>query len=262
MLSSASTASALIDEVVPLAQITADINAIPRHKRQPVSQLKEDVSTHDCLQILYLMACGCMREIEDMVRFWRFMRFDFILMILSINQPLDDIQIMLSLLHTSVLEDSFATIVSVGAHDQRVCEKHVINNMTLLLIDVPRVAEGEQLYDTIEVAELRLQVLDLIEKMCDKRHGGEALAVDPYAIGRLVRVMNDELDSMYDYTYGQELKYILYSFSRHSHADLPITEQNSSTAPRACFFTSHPFIQSPSTCEPNSPSSLVGHIST
>ena len=148
-----------------------------------------------------------MREVEDMIRFWRFMRFDFILMILSVNQPLNDIETMLSLLRTSVLENSFATIVSsVGAHDQRVCEKHVINNMTLLLTDVPRVAEGEQPYDTVEVAELRLQVLELMEKMCDAKHGGEALAVDPYAVGRLVRVMNDELDALYDYTYGHDLK--------------------------------------------------------
>lgn len=207
VISTASTASHLIDEVVPLAQITADINAIPRHKRQPSSKLKEEISTNDCLQVLYLVACGCMREVEDMIRFWRFMRFDFILMILSINQPLDDIQTMLSLLRTSVLETSFATIVSVGAHDQRVCEKHVINNMTLLLIDVPRVAEGDHPYDTIDVAELRLLILELMEKMSDTKHGGEALALDPYAVGRLVRVMNDELDSLYEYTYGHDLKY-------------------------------------------------------
>lgn len=206
VIGTASTASHLIDEVVPLAQITADINAIPRHQRQPSSKLKEEISTNDCLQILYLVACGCMREVEDMTRFWRFMRFDFILMILSVSQPLSDLQTMLSLLHTSVLESSFATIVSVGAHDQRVCEKHVINNMTLLLIDVPRVAEGELPYDTIEVADLRLQILELMDKICDTTHGGEALAVDPYAVGRLVRVMNDELDALYDYTYGHELK--------------------------------------------------------
>ncbi|SLM39718.1 Protein of unknown function DUF3636 [Lasallia pustulata] len=206
VLSTASTASHLIDEVVPLAQITADINAIPRHKLQPSSQLKEEISTNECLQILYLVACGCMRDVEDMIRFWRFMRFDFILMILGVKQPLDDIQLMLSLLRTSVLENSFATIVSVDAHNQRACEKHVINNMTLLLIDVPRVAEGQHPYDAIEVAELRLQVLDLMDKMCDTKHGGEALAVDPYAIGRLVRVMNDELDALYDYTYDHDFK--------------------------------------------------------
>lgn len=197
----------MIDEVVPLAQITADINAIPRHKRQPASQLKSEISTNDCLQILYLVACGCIRDTEDTTRFWRFMRFDFILMILSVSQPLSDIQTMVSLLRTSVLETSFATIVSVGAHDQRVCEKHIINNMTLLLIDNPRVADGELPYDTIEVGELRLQVLELMQKMCETKHGGEALAVDPYAVGRLVRVMHDELDALYDYAYGHDLKY-------------------------------------------------------
>ncbi|KAL9101531.1 MAG: hypothetical protein Q9187_009237 [Circinaria calcarea] len=83
---------------------------------------------------------------------------------------------------------------------------HVIDRVSAMLIEVPKVAEGEEPYDAVEVAEMRLEALALMEKICDNKHGGEAIARNPFAIGRLVRVMNDELHALYQYKYGHEYR--------------------------------------------------------
>ena len=192
-----------------LTQLTADINVIPRFRRKPPTELSSEIDTNECLQILQLAACGCTRRQEDIERFWRSMRFDFILMMLRNHQPIEDIELMLILLRTSTLEDSFAMRVAPQEADQSISEMHVIDRVSAMLIETPKVAEGEEPYDAVEIAEMRLDVLALMEKICDNKHGGEAVAKNPFAIGRLVRVMNDELHALYQYKYGHEHRYVV-----------------------------------------------------
>lgn len=192
-----------------LTQLTADINVIPRFRRKPPTELSREIDTNECLQILHLLACGCARRQEDIERFWRSMRFDFILMMLRNLQPIEDIELMLTLLRASTLEDSFAMRVAPQEADQSISEMHVIDRVSAMLIEVPKVAEGEEPYDAVEVAEMRLEALALMEKICDNKHGGEAMARNPFAIGRLVRVMNDELHALYQYKYGHEHRYVM-----------------------------------------------------
>ena len=202
-----------MDEVIELAQKTADINVIPRFKRftaaaakEPKKELNDDIDTNECLQILYMIALACIERKEDIARFWRFMRFDFIMMIFRTSQPVEDIQLMLKLLETSVQENTFAMITNSAT--QLESEQHIIDRTSLMLIDVPKAAEGEQPYDAVEIAEMRIQVLSLVEKLCDKKHGGEAFAKHPLAIGRLVRVMNHELNALYDHKFGHEYRFV------------------------------------------------------
>ena len=208
MINPISTAPHLVDELVLLAQLTADINVIPRFRRKPSTELSSKIDTNECLQILYLVACGCTRRQEDIERFWRSMRFDFILMMLKNLQPIEDIKLMLTLLRTSTLEDSFAMRVAPQEADQSISEMHVIDRVSAMLIEIPKVGEGEEPYDAVEIAEMRLEALALMEKICDNKHGGEAMARNPFAIGRLVRVMNDELHALYQYKYGHEQRYV------------------------------------------------------
>ena len=205
-----------MDEVIELAQRTADINVIPRFKRftpaaakEPKKELNDDIDTNECLQILYLIALACMRRNEDIARFWRSMRFDFIMMMFRTSQPIEDIQLMLKLLETSVQENTFAMITNSAT--QAESEQHIIDRVSLMLTDIPKAAEGEQPYDVVEIAEMRLQVLSLVEKLCDKRHGGEAFAKHPLAIGRLVRIMNQELNALYDHKFGHEYRFVIFS---------------------------------------------------
>ncbi len=195
------TAPHLIDILVPLAQITADINAIPRFqrfKRETSNELKPGVDVEECLNILYLVACGCMHRDVDIKRFWRLMRWDFVLIMLKASQPIEEIQVMLDILSTGILKETFGPIIS-GDQDQNSNEKHIIERLTALLIEEPIISEGEEPYDAAEIAELRIDVLGVLDAMCETQHGGEALAKHEMAIGRLVRVMNDQLNHLYDY---------------------------------------------------------------
>ncbi|MCJ1466481.1 hypothetical protein MMC07_005100 [Pseudocyphellaria aurata] len=198
------TAPLFPDEVIKYAQLTADINMIPRFKRVPAAEIKPEIDTNLCLQILHLMAYDCLRRKEDIERFWRIMRFDFSVMMLNVAQPIEELHIAISLLRTSVLETSFAMRVTPGDGTQGKSQEHVIERLTRLLLEVPLAMEGASPFEVAGITELRLQVLSLLEAMCDNKHGGEALATHKDVIGRLVRVMNDELGALYDRQYGHE----------------------------------------------------------
>ena len=114
---------------------------------------------------------------------------------------------MLKLLHTSVQENAFAMTNALA--DQERNEQHIIGQVTSMLIEVLRASPGEMPYNPVEVAEMRLQILSLMEKLCEKKHGGEALAKHPRVIGRLVRIMNDELNALYDHKAGHECRFVV-----------------------------------------------------
>ena len=211
---STATASSLMDELVDLAQRTADINIIPRYKRfkrkaaadGPESRtLNPKIDTLECLNMLELTISLCQQNEELVKRFWRSMRFDFISMLLRNSQDLDDVQATVRLLFTSIRPDSFAMIVAPPA-SQSVSEQHVIDRLSSMLIEVPRKAEGEKPYNAVEICTMRLEILNLVEAMCREQYCGEAFARHPAAIGRLVRVMHDELNALYEWTHGHELR--------------------------------------------------------
>lgn len=198
----------MANALVPLAQLTADINAIPRFKRfkrEPPTELQAGIDVQECLNILYLIACTCKRQDEDIKRFWRLMRWDFVFIMLKASQPLEQIEIMLDILGTSILRETFGPLI-VGDQDQRTNEKHIIERLTALLLEEPIISEGEQPYDAAEIAEVRLDVLGVLEAMCATTHGAEALARHDMAIGRLVRVISDQLNHLYDYHFESPLR--------------------------------------------------------
>ena len=211
---SSMTAQFVMDELVTIAQQTADVNIIPRYLRfRPKTASKDggerqssnDIDTHECLQLLDLTSTLCARKPEQIARFWRSMRFDFISMVLRNSQDIQDIILLVKVLLTSVQPASFAMIVAPPA-SQLVSEQHVIDRLSSMLIEVPRTMEGAKEYSAVQVSEVRLQILTLIERMCGKRYCGEAFARHPLALGRLVRLMNDELNALYDYRHGHEYR--------------------------------------------------------
>ena len=198
------TAPHLTDDLTVLAQCTADLNLIPRIRRKPPSKNTAAVETKQCLEILHLMAYDCLAQKEDLERFWRCMRVDFIAMALKIDQPIEEIHVALDLLRTSVLEMTFAMIRSAADGDQENSEQGLIQIISSLFVETPRVLAGRQPYDAIEIAQLRLAALSLFEKMCETDHGGEALAKCVSVFVRLIRFMNDEINSLYDYKPGHQ----------------------------------------------------------
>jgi hypothetical protein len=204
--------SNLVDSIVDIVQRTADVNIIPRYKRfkrriatdEPDNRTSNPlIDTQACLQLLDLTSTLCKQDQELLKRFWRSMRFDFISMLLRNSQEINDIILMVKILTTSIRTETFAMIVAPPA-SQSVSEQHVIDRLSSMLIETPRTAEGEHQYDAVEIASMRLEILYLIEAMCDKRYCVEGFARHPAALGRLVRVMHDELNALYDRKFGHE----------------------------------------------------------
>lgn len=200
------TAPDLTNDLMSLVQLTADVVLVPRCQKKPPRKDRAEIDSTECLQIMQMMAYDCQCDDEEISRFWRTMRFDFIMMLLNFINPLQEIHLMLSLLHTSILENSFAMIVPPNNGQQDASEAHIIDNLSHLLINIPRPPAGEDPPDAAALCELRLEVLGLMKAMCDETHSAESLAKHRLVIGCLVRVMNDELDRVYDHHYGHELR--------------------------------------------------------
>lgn len=130
------------------------------------------------------------------------MRFDFVAMILNVVQPLNELHVTLDLLRRSVLKETFAMIVPPNDGKQEPSELNLIDLLSRLLVETLKPPKDENPYDTVDVAELRLSVLSLMEEMCENKHSSQALASSQHVIGRLVWVMNDELDALYNHQYG------------------------------------------------------------
>ncbi|KAK4692351.1 hypothetical protein P7C71_g4832, partial [Lecanoromycetidae sp. Uapishka_2] len=201
------TAPDLTNNLMSLVQLTADIILVPRCKKQPPRPDRASISATDCLEIMQMMAYDCQNETSETNRFWRTMRFDFIMMLLNLVNPLSEIHLMLSLLHTSILDDTFAMIIPPNNGNQDASEAHVIDNLSHLLINTPRPPPGDNPPDAAELCGLRLDVLTLFEGMCTSTHSASALATHRLVIGCLVRLMNDSLNALYDYT---------FTFSHHT----------------------------------------------
>ena len=213
VLSPIKTGPDLTNDLMSLVQSTADIILVPRCKKELPRKDRAEISCIQCLQVMQMMANDCSCDAEETVRFWRTMRFDFIMMLLNFINPLNEINIMLSMLHTSVLDQSFAMIIPPNNGQQDASEAHVIDNLSHLLINTPRTSAGEESPDAVQLCGVRLHVLSLIEAMCNTAHGSEALAKHRLVVGHLVRVMNDELDRVYDHQYGYEQRITLVNTS-------------------------------------------------
>lgn len=156
----------------------------------------------DCLELLKSIAADCSAHDEDIIRFWKNMRFDFIAMILNVVQPIEELHVTITLLRRSVLKDTFAMIVPLNDGKQEPSELTLIDLLSRLLVESLKPAKDEEPYNAVEIAELRLSVLSLIEEMSANKHSSLALASSQHVIGRLVWVMNDELDALYNRQYG------------------------------------------------------------
>ena len=206
LISPSGTGSHLTETIVTKAQTTADVNLIPRFQGTSASKLTAAIDTKKCLQILHLIAYDCLRTQTEIEHFWRGMRFDFVIMIVSGTQPVKELRLAVNLLRTSVLEGSFSMRIPPGDGNQTKTQGFVIDRLSRLLIDAPLTGENAEQHDIVELAQLRLELLSLMEHMCDSKFCGEALATHKNVVGRLVRVMNDELGALYDFHYGHEYR--------------------------------------------------------
>lgn len=192
------TAPELTNSLMSLLQETADILIIPRCQKYPPRSDRAQISSFDCLEVLHLMATQLAASREESMRFWRTMRFDFIMMLLSFNHPVEEIQLIILTLHTSILPNTFAMIIPPNDGKQDATEGKVLENLSRLLVEPPRPTQGEFAFSGVELADLRLSIVTLLEDMSVNDYAALAICRHKLVLGRLVRLMNDSLAHAYD----------------------------------------------------------------
>ncbi|PWY78463.1 hypothetical protein BO94DRAFT_567906 [Aspergillus sclerotioniger CBS 115572] len=207
--------SDLYKHLVPVLQVSAEVNAVPRFhnspvsgpnlgraRKTPLSELEPLVDSTEVLGLLYDMACIRLHVEQDMIELWRPIRYDFVLTMLNCSQPIDDIVLMLSLLSTSIRSDSFGP-VQESEEVQNIIENYIVDRVANLLSEQPLLDEGQEPYMPYEICSMRQEALAFLTsvafnpRISDSTHGSMILASHPTALARLIRVAHDELDALY-----------------------------------------------------------------
>ena len=126
------------------------------------------------------------------------MRYDMTIMLFHPEQLTADTELMISLLSTSVFKESFGSSTGDESQDLLVFTE-IINYLTKLLVEIPNKPQSAELIEPGVIYRLRLKALQLMTSMTRSPFSSKFIAMHRYAIGRLVKLMSDELDVLYDY---------------------------------------------------------------
>ncbi|KAF2231126.1 hypothetical protein EV356DRAFT_452629 [Viridothelium virens] len=204
-----SLAAGLIEDIVPVVINSVDLVALPIAKSSLDPSLK--LSENQTRVAKEIDALACLRVFQNIVEtskvipgsttsFWRRTEFDFVLLMLNKAQPLPQIMLMLRLLATSAHETTFGAICDeaspVGQQRQQKQETDLLDRLTSLLIDKPQKPDNTP-YSKTDILELRLEVLNVLFAFSMTGHGTVSLVHHRYAIGRLIRFLQDAVNSLY-----------------------------------------------------------------
>ncbi|KAI4796444.1 hypothetical protein E4T45_11984, partial [Aureobasidium sp. EXF-8846] len=191
----------LIERFLPLATKTIDLVALPRvrlHSGAHVDpHLLECIKVDQILMLMHGMAFDASLKAEWCQAFWKKMEFDFTLMMLNKSQPLPQIMLVLQMLGSSAMTDSFSIMVD-DPGKQSTLEGHTIDRLTTLLFERPEAPEGEAPYEDSEVTNLQIETIRVLNSLAVTKHGSEALARHRTAVGRLVRLLHVSVTKLYD----------------------------------------------------------------
>ena len=196
---------------MPVVIATVDLVALPIAKAwldpsynlpQGYANLTKEINVSASLQVLITVAELSSLSPGIVAFFWQQMEFDFVLLMLHKVQPLPQVMLMLRLLATSPLKATFGAIcheaTTTGHQQQQTHETALLDRLTSLLIDKPQEQdEDEDRYSQNDILELRLEVLDVLLALSLTRHGTKSLARHRYAVGRLVRFLQDAVNNLY-----------------------------------------------------------------
>lgn len=191
----------LIERFIPLATRTIDLVAVPRVRS--ISGTKVDpnllslVDVDQILSMMHNMAFDASAHIESCQTFWTKIEFDFALMMLNKNQPLPQIMLVLQMVGTSVMPETFS-IISENPEKQPLIETHTIDRLTTLLFEQPEAPPDEPPYEDTEITALQIETIRVLNSLAGTKHGSEVLAQHKTAIGRLVRLLHVQVTKLYD----------------------------------------------------------------
>ncbi|KAI0173159.1 hypothetical protein GGR52DRAFT_542131 [Hypoxylon sp. FL1284] len=157
-----------------------------------------NISTTEILSLLYLTALGCAaspplgRGVTDpAIDFWGQVHVEFVLMQLSQKQPVEDYLTVLRWLCTSVFPDSIGPISPNKTVE--VIAATVIERVSLQLVEAPRPD-----VDQYKVRSVRNAVLRTLAAFARSSFGLAQLAINDWAIPRLVTLLSACIDELYD----------------------------------------------------------------
>lgn len=133
------------------------------------------------------------------------MRYDPTMLGLSPNQLMVDKELMLKFLSTSVANDSFGAPSGNEAFDRTIIND-ILSKLTTYLAQTPKVPFSTEDYAPDVVANFRLQILQLMTSMTRSTYASKAMALHRDVIGRLVKLISDELNELYDYKPGRDAR--------------------------------------------------------
>lgn len=157
-------------------------------------------------------------------RFWKLVSSEFTLMMLNINQPMEHLQQMVSILCTSVLRKTFGTISSSGEDRQRHNEEQLLLQVTQLLVLAPKQmnkarfttvgsqeerqkrAESGPRHQFKENTKLRIGVIQFLGCISLEEAGLLTLCRHSSVLERLVICINKEIDQLYEWRRGDEAR--------------------------------------------------------
>lgn len=203
-------APGIVDSLVGVAASTIELVAIHRYRKLPEEY---QVDTTACMRLLYLVAQGSMSLPEDIARFWKLMRWEFVLVMISTNQREEDYSTMCKMLSSSMAKESWGPISAdkIQAYDTGLIIDHLLKQM----VEVPCTPGAERIGHD-QFYRIRLHLLQLFTSMTRSPVASQALASHPKAMALFVDLVSEELDNLYAYKSGSEERYTHQSHFTHS----------------------------------------------
>lgn len=199
--------SKLVEDAVPICLQSIDLVVTPAiqsqhasfsatfdHKAQDDMAAKVDVD--EVVDFLHFINQSAALSSERLELFWQHIHFKGSLLMLNKVQPLPRIIQALQILSTSILDATFGAISS-DSSQQGQQEQTTVDRLATWLFETPRAPKGEHSYTDEELAELRMETLNVFKKMCLTDHGGQLLAKHRFAIAKLVKFLHGQVGKLY-----------------------------------------------------------------
>jgi hypothetical protein len=193
-----SLATQIVGTLLPVLQSTVELVALPRFdSRYPKFEHGYCIDVTACLKFIQLLCDLCALNEDSLVRFWQYMRADFVMIILSVNQPLEHSDIMLQLLPKMVMTSSESIAPVVGTGEQSDHLRGIFSRLAILLINTPKSADGTKAHTPTRTAQLHVQVLTTLSAFVEVEIGKRDLGLHQNVFARIVKVLYDAIDVLY-----------------------------------------------------------------
>lgn len=197
----------LAEEAVPICLQSIDLVVTPvfQAQRAPLSvsfdlkdleRLAAKVDVDAIVDFLLSLGQSAALYTERIEAFWRHIHFRGSLLILNKVQPIPRIKQALQILSTSVLGTSFGSINS-DPSQQGQQERQTLDRLLTWLFETPEAPRDEPSYTQEEIAELRIETLLVLKRMCHTDHSGNLIAHHRIAIVKMVRFLNGQVAKLY-----------------------------------------------------------------